>query len=76
MRSPEPAEVPVFILCGGQGTRLGDGAEGGPKPMVEIGERPMLLHVMGCYGRHGFRRFVLCTGCREPKHTWTRWTPS
>lgn len=67
MRSPEPsvpdpADVPVFILCGGQGTRLGDGAEGGPKPMVDIGERPMLLHVMGCYARHGFRRFVLCTG--------------
>jgi glucose-1-phosphate cytidylyltransferase len=65
VRSPEPAEVPVFILCGGMGTRLGDAAEGGPKPMVEIGEQPMLLHVMGCYGRHGFRRFVLCTGYRS-----------
>ena len=62
---PEPAEVPVFILCGGQGTRLGDGAAGLPKPMLDIGDRPMLLHVMGCYGRHGYRRFVLCTGYRS-----------
>lgn len=62
MRAPEPAEIPVFILCGGMGTRLGEGAGVGPKPMVDIGERPMLLHVMGCYARHGFRRFVLCTG--------------
>jgi glucose-1-phosphate cytidylyltransferase len=70
MRAPEPdradpADVPVFILCGGMGTRLGDGAGGAPKPMLEIGGRPMVMHVMGCYGRHGFRRFVLCTGHRS-----------
>ena len=65
MRTPEPPDIPVFILCGGMGTRLGEGAAGGPKPMVEIGGKPMLLHVMAWYGRFGFRRFVLCTGYRS-----------
>lgn len=60
--TPPPAEVPVFILCGGQGTRLGDAAALGPKPMLEIGEQPMLIHIMRWYERFGFRRFVLCTG--------------
>ena len=62
---PDPAAVPVFILCGGMGTRLGDAAGGGPKPMVEIGGKPMLMHVMAWYGRFGFRRFILCTGYRS-----------
>ncbi|MDF1586506.1 sugar phosphate nucleotidyltransferase [Marinimicrococcus flavescens] len=64
MRSPAPADVPVFILCGGLGTRLGDVTRNLPKPMIDVGGRPLLLHVMGCYGRWGFRRFVLCTGWR------------
>jgi glucose-1-phosphate cytidylyltransferase len=59
---PEPADIPVFVLCGGLGTRLGDATAQRPKPMLEIGDRPMLTHVMGCYDRHGFRRFVLCAG--------------
>ena len=62
---PEPADVPVFILCGGFGTRLGHLAADRPKPMVEIGDRPMLQHIMEVYGRHGFRKFVLCTGWRS-----------
>ena len=65
MRTPEPPDIPVFILCGGMGTRLGEGTAGPPKPMVDIGGRPMLLHVMAWYGRFGFRRFVLCTGFRS-----------
>jgi glucose-1-phosphate cytidylyltransferase len=65
MRSPEPSEVPVFVLCGGQGSRLGEIAAMRPKPMLDIGEKPMLLHIMACYGRFGFRRFVLCTGHRS-----------
>lgn len=64
MRSPAPADVPVFILCGGLGTRLGDITKSLPKPMVDVGGRPLLLHVMGCYGRWGYRRFILCTGWR------------
>lgn len=62
MPAPETCDIPVFILCGGQGTRLGDSAAVAPKPMLEIGERPMLLHIMRWYERFGFRRFVLCTG--------------
>ncbi len=58
----EPSAVPVFILCGGLGTRLKEETEFRPKPMVPIGEHPILWHVMQCYARHGFRRFVLCLG--------------
>ncbi len=58
----KPAEIPVFILCGGLGTRLKEETEFRPKPMVPIGEHPILWHVMQIYARHGFRRFVLCLG--------------
>lgn len=56
--------VPVFVLCGGLGTRLREETELRPKPMVPIGSRPILWHVMRWYARHGFRRFVLCLGYR------------
>jgi glucose-1-phosphate cytidylyltransferase len=56
------ADIPVFILCGGLGTRLKEETEFRPKPMVPIGEHPILWHVMQIYARHGFRRFVLCLG--------------
>lgn len=58
----EPANIPVFILCGGLGTRIKEETEFRPKPMVPIGEHPILWHVMQIYARHGFRRFVLCLG--------------
>jgi glucose-1-phosphate cytidylyltransferase len=54
--------MPVVILCGGQGTRLREETEHRPKPMVEIGGRPILWHIMKHYGHHGFRRFILCLG--------------
>jgi glucose-1-phosphate cytidylyltransferase len=56
------ADIPVFILCGGLGTRIKEETEFRPKPMVPIGEHPILWHVMQIYARHGFRRFVLCLG--------------
>ncbi|BCX17847.1 MAG: glucose-1-phosphate cytidylyltransferase [Geminicoccaceae bacterium] len=65
MLCPRPAEVPVFVLCGGRGTRLGEIGARRPKPMVEVGDRPILLHIMESYARAGFRRFVLCTGWRS-----------
>jgi glucose-1-phosphate cytidylyltransferase len=55
-------DIPVFILCGGLGTRLKEETEFRPKPMVPIGEHPILWHVMQIYAKHGFRRFVLCLG--------------
>lgn len=59
------SNVPVFILCGGLGTRLKEETEFRPKPMVPIGEHPVLWHVMQIYSRHGFRRFVLCLGFKS-----------
>ncbi|MGB5889439.1 MAG: sugar phosphate nucleotidyltransferase, partial [Thermoanaerobaculia bacterium] len=54
--------MPVVILCGGQGTRLREETEYRPKPMVEIGERPILWHIMKVYGHYDLQRFVLCLG--------------
>jgi glucose-1-phosphate cytidylyltransferase len=52
----------VVILCGGRGTRLQRGARSIPKPMVEIGGRPILWHVIQIYLAQGFDRFLLLTG--------------
>jgi glucose-1-phosphate cytidylyltransferase len=52
----------VVILCGGQGTRLREETEVRPKPMVEIGARPILWHIMKLYAHHGLTDFVLCLG--------------
>jgi len=52
----------VVILCGGQGTRLREETEYKPKPMVEIGGRPILWHIMKRYAHYGFKEFVLCLG--------------
>jgi glucose-1-phosphate cytidylyltransferase len=54
----------VAILCGGRGTRLQEHAPSLPKPLVEIGGRPILWHVMQIYLAQGFRRFLLLTGYR------------
>jgi len=52
----------VVILCGGQGTRLREETEYRPKPLVEIGGRPILWHIMKTYAHYGHRDFVLCLG--------------
>lgn len=51
-----------MILCGGQGTRLREHTEVRPKPMVEIGGRPILWHIMKLYAHHGITDFILCLG--------------
>jgi glucose-1-phosphate cytidylyltransferase len=56
------SDVPVFVLCGGLGTRLREETEMRPKPMVPVGNRPILWHIMRLYARRGFRRFILCLG--------------
>lgn len=56
---------PVMILCGGFGTRLRDVAETLPKPMVPIGEQPILWHIMKIYASYGVRRFILCLGYKR-----------
>lgn len=61
----DPKDVPVVILCGGMGTRLREASEKLPKPLVDIGGKPILWHIMKLYGEHGFRRFVLCLGYKS-----------
>ncbi|HOA73897.1 MAG TPA: glucose-1-phosphate cytidylyltransferase [Phycisphaerae bacterium] len=63
--SIHPRDIPVFVLCGGQGTRLKEETVRVPKPMVPIGNRPMLWHIMKVYAHHGFRKFVLCLGYKS-----------
>src|SRR5258708_18486888 len=52
----------VVILCGGKGTRIRDVAEDIPKPMIQIGGRPILWHIMKGFAHHGFTEFILCLG--------------
>ena len=55
----------VVILCGGQGTRIRDVADDIPKPMIPIGGKPILWHIMKGYARHGFTDFILCLGYKS-----------
>ena len=52
----------VVILAGGYGTRISEETETRPKPMVEIGGKPILWHIMKIYSHYGFNEFVICTG--------------
>ena len=52
----------VVILCGGLGTRMREETEFRPKPMVKLGSRPILWHIMKIYAHYGFKDFVLCLG--------------
>jgi len=54
--------IPVVLLAGGLGTRLREETETRPKPMVEIGNYPILWHIMKTYGHYGFNEFVICLG--------------
>ncbi len=58
-------DVPVFILAGGMGTRISEETSIKPKPMIEIGEIPILLHLMRWYYSFGFNDFVICAGYRN-----------
>lgn len=61
--STNPASgLDVMILCGGLGTRLREETEFKPKPMVEVGGRPILWHIMKHYHSYGVRNFILCLG--------------
>jgi glucose-1-phosphate cytidylyltransferase len=56
--------VKAVILAGGYGTRLSEETHSRPKPMVEIGGRPMLWHIMKMYSAHGVTDFIICCGYR------------
>jgi len=62
-----PAYAPrmkVVILCGGQGARMREETEFRPKPMVRVGARPILWHIMKIFAHHGLSDFVMCLGYR------------
>lgn len=61
----------VLILAGGLGTRLGEETSIKPKPMVEIGEYPILWHIMKYYSCYGFNDFIILAGYKQEviKHT-------
>ena len=63
----------VVILCGGRGTRLREHAAAMPKPLVEIGARPIIWHVIQIYAHQGYADFVLLTGYRgEQIERWAQ----
>ena len=52
----------VVLFCGGLGTRIREYSESVPKPMIPIGNQPILWHVMQYYSQYGHRDFILCLG--------------
>lgn len=59
---PSAVDVPAIILCGGRGTRISDSYPTIPKPLVPIGNRPILWHIMKIYAAYGHTDFVLALG--------------
>jgi len=55
----------VVLLAGGLGTRISEESQYKPKPMVEIGGKPILWHIMKEYSRYGFNEFVICAGYKQ-----------
>src|SRR5215475_5430897 len=71
----------VVLFCGGLGTRIREYSENIPKPMVPVGQQPILLHIMQYYSQYGHRDFVLCLGykanvIKEYFLNANRWTNS
>lgn len=61
----------VVILAGGFGTRISEESHLKPKPMIEIGEMPILWHIMKVYGYYGFNEFIICAGYKQ--HVIKEW---
>ena len=58
-----PKDTPVIILCGGEGSRIADVSRDAiPKPLIRIGDKPILWHIMKIYEAHGFSNFILALG--------------
>ena len=55
----------VVILAGGLGTRISEESQFKPKPMIEIGGKPILWHIMKEYSYYGFNEFVICAGYKQ-----------
>ncbi len=61
----------VVILAGGYGTRISEESHLKPKPMIEIGEKPILWHIMKEYSHYGFHEFIICCGYKQ--HVIKEW---
>ena len=55
----------VVILAGGLGTRISEESEYKPKPMIEIGDMPILWHIMKEYSFYGYNEFIICAGYKQ-----------
>ena len=55
----------VVILAGGLGTRISEESHLKPKPMIEIGRYPILVHIMRIYAAQGFNEFIICAGYKQ-----------
>ena len=55
----------VVILAGGFGTRISEESHLKPKPMIEIGDKPILWHIMKEYSHYGYNEFVICCGYKQ-----------
>ena len=55
----------VLILAGGYGTRISEESQFKPKPMVDLGGKPILWHIMKLYSHHGFNEFIICAGYKQ-----------
>ena len=55
----------IVIFAGGLGTRISEESYLKPKPMIEIGEKPILWHIMKIFGAQGFNDFIICTGYKS-----------
>ena len=55
----------AVILAGGFGTRISEESHLKPKPMIEIGEKPILWHIMKEYSYYGVNEFIICAGCYQ-----------
>lgn len=67
IKRSEISEIPAVILCGGKGTRLGHLTQDVPKPLILIGNKPILWHVMKIYASQGVKKFILCLGYKKDK---------
>lgn len=61
----EVNKMKVVILAGGLGTRISEESHLKPKPMIEIGGKPILWHIMKCYSYYGFNEFIICAGYKQ-----------
>ena len=67
----DEVNMKVVILAGGYGTRISEESHLKPKPMIEIGEKPILWHIMKEYSYYGFNEFIICCGYKQ--HVIKEW---